>query len=123
MSWKLTVRNGPKVRRRSFSQLPAALDELEQAGRALAGEAPAEAVDVRFTRYEPAQQVVARLELSGPQRFVPSVHAGVDVRGDGTVQAYTGRVARELIKPADGESAYAALRRRLDADEPERRGG
>lgn len=99
---------------RSFHDtLGGALDALESRGRELALSAPGEAVDVRFKRFEPAEQVVARLEVAGPQRLVPSVRAGLDVRGDGSVEAYRGRVPRQVIEPGPGESAYAALRREL----------
>ncbi len=113
MRWKLTERAGPKVRRSSFGDVERALDALESRGRELAETAPGEVVDLRYKKFEPAQQVVARLELSGPERFVPSVRAGIDVRGDGSVEAYRGRVRREIISEEGGETAYAALRRVL----------
>lgn len=114
MGWKLTVRTGPKVKRSTFDDVGRALDELEARGRELAGAAPGEALDAKIKRFEPEQRVIARLELAGPERFVPTVRAGVDVHGDGSVAAYRGRVRREAIKGRRGESAYAALRRTLN---------
>ncbi len=100
MGWTLTVRTGPKVTRTTHPDAADALEELEARARALIRTAPDEVVDVKFKRFEPAEQVVARLELAGPQRFLPSVRAGVDVRGDGSLAAYRGRVRREVIEPA-----------------------
>jgi hypothetical protein len=111
--WKLTERAGPKVKRASFADVELALDALESRGRELARAAPGDAVDAKFKRFEPQQRVVARLELAGPERFVPSVRGGVDVRGDGSVEAFRGRVRREVISEQRGESPYAALRRVL----------
>ena len=107
------MRSGPRVERRRFAQLEAALDAVESRGRELAGAARREIVDVKFRRFEPVEQVTARIELAGPQRLLPSVRAGVDVRGDGSTEAYLGRVRREVVPQRKGETAYKALRRAL----------
>ncbi len=57
--------------------------------------------------FEPGQQVAARAGLKGPRRL----RAGIDLRGDGSAQAWTGRFGRRLVEPEPGEDAYAALRR------------
>jgi hypothetical protein len=57
--------------------------------------------------YEPVQQVAARAELKGPN----GLRAGIDLRGDGSAEAWTGRFGRRLIEQQKGEDAYSALRR------------
>jgi hypothetical protein len=115
VSWKLTVRAGPRVERSRYEQLADALDAAERRGRELAVRAPRDAVDVKVRRFEPIQQVVARIELAGPERLLPSARAGVDVRGDGSTEAYVGRIRREVVKQRKGETSYKALRRTLEA--------
>ena len=66
-------------------------------------------IDTLIRRLEPVQIVVARLELSGPGRL----RAGVDVRGDGSSEAFTGRMRRQVVKQRQGETPYDALRREL----------
>jgi hypothetical protein len=106
----VTVRTGPRVDKRRFGELPAALSALEELGRELERGANAEAVGGKLIRrIEPRQQVVARLELAGPGR----VRGGVDVRGEGSSEAWTGRVRKRLIEQRRGESPYDALRREL----------
>jgi hypothetical protein len=59
--------------------------------------------------YAPVEQVAVRGEVSGPR----GVRGGVDVRGDGSAEAFTGRVRRRLVDRRSGETAYDALRRAL----------
>jgi hypothetical protein len=103
------VRHGPRVERHRFEDLDAALATLEARGRALEQTVDAKPVTSLLGRdYEPVQQVRARLELRGPR-----LRAGVDVRGDGSSEAFTGRVRRALVVQRGGESPYEALRREL----------
>ncbi len=108
--YTLVVRTEGKVRKTHYSALTEAVTELEREGRDLAAgahERPQGGTLIR--RLEPVQIVVARLEVSGPRRL----RAGVDVRGDGSSEAFSGRVRRRVLEQRDGESAYDALRRAL----------
>jgi hypothetical protein len=108
--YTLTVRNGARVGRERFAELGQALDALESRGRELEHVAGTARVGGRMLRrIDPVQQVVARLELSGPGRL----RAGLDVRGDGSSEGFTGRMRRRLVEQRRGESAYDALRRAL----------
>ncbi len=115
MPWKLIVRSGPRVQKSAHEDLGAALTALEAAARELAKSAPRPSLNAGLKRFDPAEQVFARLELSGPERLVASVRAGVDIHGDGSAAAYRGRLRREPIETLTGESPYAALRRVLVA--------
>jgi hypothetical protein len=114
MAWRVVMRRGPQVERLRTDSLAEALDLLENRVRQVAMGPRPDAVDVRVRRYEPGDLVWARAEVRGPQRFTPDVRAGVDLRGDGSVVAWTGSVRRASVEPADGESPYDALRRALE---------
>jgi hypothetical protein len=113
VAWKLIVRAGSEVERSRYDQLDDALEALEARARALAEDANDSVVDLKFRRFEPAEQVVARLELSGPERVLPKVRAGIDVRGDGSTEAYLGHVKRDMVAEGKGDGTYRALRRAL----------
>src|SRR5687768_6523458 len=105
--YTLTARIRGRVTHERFDDLGEALLALERSGHALQGRADAESVGGSLMRrFEPGDQVSARLEVSGPR-----LRAGVDVRGDGTAVPFTGRVVRKPVERRKGESAYDALRR------------
>ena len=107
--YTVTVRHGPKVRRSHFEALEPAVDALEQEMRALSQTERRRTIDLRYKEFTPVQQVAARGELAGPRHL----RAGIDLRGDGSAEAFIGRVRRRLVEQRDGESPYDALRRVL----------
>ncbi len=108
--YTLTVRSRAKVRKERHRGLDEALAAVERVGSELVdGAAARPAGGTLIRRFEPVQQVVGRIALAGPGRL----RAGVDVRGDGSSEAFTGRARRRLIEQRSGESAYDALRRAL----------
>ena len=113
----MTIRSGPTVERLRFDSLPEALDALEQRCHAIEAKPPLRMVKVPMRSFAPSQQVAARAEVAGPGRLFPALRAGIDVRGDGTSEAWIGRTSRELVVQEDGEDAYAALRRAAGSTE------
>jgi tryptophan synthase beta subunit len=118
MPYRVTVRGGGAVRRFAADTLEAALDAVEAAARDAARTERRATVELRVRRYEPGEQVVARIELSGPTRLSPAVRAGVDVRGNGSMVAYLGRARRTPVVEEREESALQALRRELGSSPP-----
>ena len=108
MSWRLTLRVGPKVRRSEFETLDEAVEGL-RSGLAVAPRR--ETVDLRVRSFEPIQQVAARGELAGPKR----ARGGIDVRGDGSAEAFVGKLRRQVVELEPGEDAFSALERVLGA--------
>jgi hypothetical protein len=106
VSWRVVVRTGPRVQRHRATSLEEALDLLETEARVAANTERRADVDVRIRRFSPAEQVASRVELRGR-----GARAGFDVRGDGSVQAWTGRIRRRLVEPEGDETVYEALRR------------
>ena len=108
--FRITFRRGPRVERLPAGTLEEALALLEARCRAAAAGPGRATVDLHVRRFEPVQQVAARAELRGAR-----VRAGIDVRGDGSAEAWTGRVRRTPVAQEAGEDAYAALRRVLQS--------
>jgi hypothetical protein len=115
MPYTVTVRVGSEVSHERVRSLADAIDVLETRLTTLGPAAHRTTQRALARTYEPVRQVAARGELSGPSRLMPRVHAGADVRGDGSIEAYRGRVRRELVAQEPGETPFDALRRALGA--------
>ena len=105
------MRAGGRVEHQHFEDLERALGALGSRMTELADVASEHPARTRLRRYAPEDQVVARIELSGPQRRLADVHAGIDVRGDGSTEAYVGQVRRKALDRGPDENVVAALRR------------
>ena len=112
-AWTLTSRAGSQLEREHFETLEAALDALARRVTTLAPEASREELQFLKRRIEPQRQVAARVEIAGPRGLRGTVRGGVDLRGDGSAEAFTGRVRRTVVECRRGESAADALRRVL----------
>ena len=114
--YRLKVRSGSRVERHRFLDRDAALQALQDRADQLADGAHARPIDLKARQFEPVAQVVARLELTGPD----GLRAGVDVRGDGSVEGYTGTLRKRVIEQQAGESPLDALRRTVAQQGAER---
>ena len=108
--WTLTLRVGPRVEHTRFDSLGAAVGALERRMDELAPETRRQATQVFKRRFDAVRQVVARGEITGPGGLLGGARGGVDLRGDGSAEAYTGRVRRSLVQLQAGETAYDGLR-------------
>jgi hypothetical protein len=109
-AFKLTVRRTGATERSRFETLDTALRALETRLDELATTAARPRPQRSLTReYAPVRQVAARGEVAGPR----GLRGGVDLRGDGSAEAFTGRWRRTLVERHAGETAYDALARAL----------
>jgi hypothetical protein len=104
--FRLMARVGPKVEKERFASLDDALESLAARIHGV-GHAPDRRVLGR--EYEAVRQVTGRFELRGPG----GLRGGIDVRGDGSAEAYTGWVRKRVVAPEGRETAVQALGRAL----------
>jgi hypothetical protein len=111
VSWKVTVRHGSSVRRKSFEDLDEALEEVDERIREVQLEGGLKEISA-LRKFTPAQRVHARIEVSGPG-FLRGPEAGVDVMGDGAIVPYRGAIRKQRLEATGRESAVRALREAL----------
>ena len=111
--WRLVVRDGAQVSKSDFESLSAALDELQAESVEAANRPPVQPIDLKVRDFEPADQIVMRCQVKGPQRWLPKVQCGVDVRGDGSVKPWIGGSRKREVEVRKKETPWLALRREL----------
>jgi hypothetical protein len=109
-AYKLTVRRRGATARERFASLTEELATLEARLDALAPGERRDRERALSRELAPVEQVALRGEIAGP-----GVRGGVDVRGDGSAEAFTGRWRRVLVEREPGETACDALRRVMGA--------
>ena len=112
MSWKVTIRHGPKVSRERVETLDEAIAEAHRAVEGVRAEGRLPKVSA-FRDYGPDQRVHARVELSGPG-LLRGKEAGIDLMGDGTVIPYTGAIRKRKLGADSVDDAFERLREALD---------
>jgi hypothetical protein len=112
-AWKLTVRHGSEVAHQGFEDLDEAVAAMRERALAIRAGGPTQAVSA-LRDFEPAEQIQARLQLSGRGLLRKPV-AGVDVRGDGTFMPFRGSVVREELDPAGYDTPFDLVRETLGA--------
>jgi hypothetical protein len=111
-SWKLTIRHGSDVGHESFDDLSDAVAAMRKRALAIRAQGPAQEVSA-LRDFAPADQVEARLQLSGKGILRKPV-AGIDLRGDGTFMPYRGSVVREELDPSEHDSPFDVVRETLE---------
>ena len=109
MTYRLTVRQGPKVSREKFEDLDAAIAALERHVGEIRGAGPL-AQRKMLREFEPEVQVAGRVEISTGGLLRRGKDAGIDVMGDGAVVAYSGGVRRRQLNVPPGASTADAIR-------------
>jgi hypothetical protein len=110
-AYTLTVRRRGGVARERFATLAEALAALEARLDELAPDARRRPERALAREVAPVAQVAVRGEIAGR-----GVRGGVDLRGDGSTEAFTGRWRRVVVERHAGETAFDALRRALGVD-------
>ncbi|MBJ7347796.1 MAG: hypothetical protein JHC87_04395 [Thermoleophilaceae bacterium] len=115
--YTVRVRDGSKTSRSQYELLEDALVFCEAEAKRMAQEAPNRPVETGMRKFDPVDLVAGRVELSTGSWLRRSARsAGLDIRGDGSIEAYSGRISRSVVVFRVGETTFDALRRAIAGD-------
>ncbi len=108
------MRHGSEVTHEGYDDLAAAVATMRERALAIRSEGPVKKASM-LREFEPADQVQARLQISGRGLLRKPV-AGVDVRGDGAFVPIRGGVVREELDPSGHETPFDLVRETLETE-------
>lgn len=103
MSYRIVIRDGPNVEHYRSENVDEALAIVTNRAQKIAEQSRHEAVNLRYKTYTPISRVIGRAEICHSEHRLKKICAGVDVRGDGSMEAWRGRFNRKLIDPEGGD--------------------
>lgn len=109
--YTLAIQQEGSSRSEHFDTLDEALSALQAELNSAGPGARKETVTAFIRDFQPSELVAMRLEIRGR-----GVCGGIDLQGDGSQQAYTGRIRRKALEPEPGGNAVTALRQALTAE-------
>lgn len=111
--YTLKVREGSQVTRQRFAAPDELFEAVERISEEMSDRADRQPVKSMFRDYEAIELVHGRVEVSIATGRFKHRRGGVDVRRDGSIEAYVGRTNRTVVEPTPGETIPQALRREL----------
>lgn len=109
----LKLREGPKVTRLRCATIDELFEQVERQSEEMSDRADGEAVSSMFRDYEAIELVHGRIEVTIADGPFKHRRGGIDVRRDGSIEAFVGRANRTVVEPTPGETIPQALRREL----------
>lgn len=111
--YTLKVREGSRVTRSRYATAEELFAEVEQLADEISGRAAGGPVTSMFRNYEAIELVHGRIEVSMATGGFRYRRGGIDVRRDGSIEAFVGRTSRTVVEPMPGETVPQALQREL----------
>lgn len=111
--YTLKVREGSSVKRSRHETADELFDAVSRLSEELSDRADRQPVKSMFRDYEAIELVHGRVEVSIATGRFKHRRGGIDVRRDGSIEAFVGRTNRTVVEPTPGETVPQALRREL----------
>lgn len=111
--YALKVREGSKVTRQRCETADELFRVVETLADEMSDRADRTPVKSMFRDYDAIDLVHGRIEVSISNGRFKQRRGGIDVRRDGSIEAFVGRTSRSVVEPTPGETIPQSLKREL----------